>query len=1130
MTLIIDNQARVQAIHPKTSFLVQAPAGSGKTELLIQRILSLLATVNEPEEILALTFTRKAAAEMRERVLKALYAAQKPKPSETHSLTTWKLAKAALKRAQDLDWKLPDYPARLRIMTLDAFASGLARQLPVLSGFGQTPATSDFAQPMYMQAAEDLLAYANQKQAPHDLKQAIDSLILHQDCKVEKLKSLLASMLARREQWLPDVFKYSPDMPAFRQSLEHSLQTIMEHSLFELEQSLSPEQKQTILRLANFAAAELSIHTNSADHALAPFLNLTAFPDVDTTQVSAWKAIVYLLTSGVGSRTAYRKRVDKRQGFPATDEGKLNKESLATLLEQLQSQPDILQQLITIQNLPDTYQFEDHAWHTLESLFIALKILSAQLWQTFEQHKQVDFVEIMLRAKQALGEDDGMGGIIPTDALLRLDHQIKHILIDEFQDTSALQIDLLARLTAGWENKGKTANERTLFMVGDPMQSIYRFRKAEVSLFLKAANNELPLPHIQSLTLQQNFRSSPDIVTWVNQAFAHILPAQHDILSGAVAYTESTAFKQEKGLVSLNILQEKSNQQEAELMLDIIRNTKALGKRVGVLARSRRHLQTLMQTLQDQGIAFRALDVLPLHQQPEIIDLLSLTSALLHPADHVAWASLLRSPVLGLKLDDLFAIFHEKPLSPWQAIQSYAMSSKQNSEQHKLQHFITAMMPAIEATQRIPLRKLVESTWLRLQTPATLSKTQLSNADVFFNLLAQLDEGAQVDMPLLKQRLQKLYAKPESKPNADQVELLTMHGAKGLQWDTVILCGLGKTPRAKDKDVLVQTETNTHQGKRLLLSPIPQHGKEPTYELIRSFEKQRDELEIARLLYVACTRAERELHMFGEIKGKDEKPASSSLLAKLYQDDGACFDASIIRHEALESSIREKEIQTPQKLPSDYIAPLPFASIQSKQGKDDSLKQSMKPEFSWAGAQAKAVGIALHAALQHIAELGISTWQKPDDEKIIRLTHTILHREGISQVYMDRALSRCKKGLQQCFDSKRLRWILCETHQEQHNEWALTYVEGEVCKHMILDRSFIDAQGTRWVIDYKTGSHLAEGLDDWLDQELKRYTKDTPQLPSYVKALKALEPNRKVKAALYFPMMDAWREWDSVLS
>jgi ATP-dependent exoDNAse (exonuclease V) beta subunit len=486
----------------------------------------------------------------------------------------------------------------------------------------------------------------------------------------------------------------------------------------------------------------------------------------------------------------------------------------------------------------------------------------------------------------------------------------------------------------------------------------------------------------------------------------------------------------------------------------------------------------------------------------------------------------LRSPVLGLSINSLFKIFHEQPVSPWFAIMDYAENLAPEHEQKALKHLITTIKPALAASRRIPLRRLVESTWLQLYAPATLSKTQLANTDVYFNLLASLDDGAQVDISILQQRLQKLYAKPESKPHADQVELLTMHGAKGLQWDTVILCGLGKTPRAKDKEVLVQTEVSSHQGQQFLLSPLPHHGHDAMYDLIRDLEKQRDVLEVARLLYVACTRAKTELHMFGEVRGEKQQPASSSLLALLWQDEGECFGADVMIHPAITSTTQEKTVQNnPQKLPASFIAPQPYAAISSQQTSDESLNMNIKPEFSWAGAQAKAVGIAIHAALQKIAERGLSRWENANDAQITQLMRHCLYHEGISHLYLEKALQRCQKGLERCHQSARLRWILDEEHQEQHNEWALTCVQDGQCKHIILDRSFIDEDGVRWVIDYKTGSHFEDDIDVWLDQELYRYTVETPQLPNYVNALQALEPNRIIKAALYFPMMDAWREW-----
>jgi len=1124
MNHVIDAKERSLAIDPFRSYLVQAPAGSGKTELLVQRILALLATVDEPEEVLALTFTRKAAAEMRERVLIALHKAQQTKPQESHALTTWNLANKVLEQSDLKGWRLLSYPAKLRIMTIDAFASGLARQLPILSGFGQTPSTADFSEPLYQSAVGDLLQYTSHRHAPATLKQAMDTLILHLDCNIEKLNKLLCLMLSRREQWLPDVLKHHTDMHSFKLHLEACLQAVIEHHLFEAYEQLPENLKGQLPALACFAETQLSLLKEEQAHVLSPVQGITTFPSPDLSALEQWKACIHLLLTKNDAKA--RKSPTKNEGFPAGKDFKAQKDEMKVLLSWLENDDTLLNQLHNIRLLPDSATFDDETWHVLEALFVVLKTLAAQLWQTFEQHKKVDFVEVMLRAKQALGQENSAGEIIPSEALLRLDYQIKHILVDEFQDTSTLQIDLLTRLTAGWESDENNLG-RTLFMVGDPMQSIYRFRKAEVSLFLRAANNELRLPFVTSLHLSQNFRSSPTIVDWVNNTFSHILPKNDDIFAGAIAYKPSQAFHVETGKVCLNIFKQRNDNDESAHIINIIRQ--AEGRNIGILARSRSHLHTIMQTLQEENISFHALDMLPLNKQPEIMDLRSLTCSLLHPCDQVAWAALLRSPAVGLPLHILHQVFKDKPLSIWSAIQHHANKTVGPEEDKCLQHFIHAMSPALQQVNRIPLRKLVESTWLNLSVPSILNPTQLANTDAFFELLESIEDEGNLDIQLLDSRLEKLFAKPESHAEPAHIELLTMHGAKGLQWDTVIIPGLGKIPRAKDKEVLVQTETNTHQGKQLLLAPLPHHGQEQTYALVRDFEKQRDALEVARLLYVACTRAERALHLFGHLTGKqdEEKPASSSLLALMWQDMEGCYGAEIKVHNADRTQDYTAAV-TPaaQRINSSYLAPKPEPSIcPSINHHADVINH--KPKFSWAGHTARAVGIALHAALESVAEQGIEHWQEQHNKQSMRMMRTTLLHEGISQHHLDEALQRCFQGLINCLSSQKAQWILSHQHQEQHNEWALTYMEGSVSKHIVLDRSFIDAQGTRWVIDYKTGGHEGAGLDNFLDHELIRYTEETPQLPNYVKALQALEPHRDIKAALYFPMVDGWRVWNN---
>jgi ATP-dependent exoDNAse (exonuclease V) beta subunit len=171
---------------------VQALAGSGKTELLTQRFLALLARVEQPEAVVAITFTRKAAGEMRARLLAALEMAHGPGPAEAHKRETWSLAAAVNRR----DWGLIDNPARLRIQTFDSFCRSLAEQMPWLSRLGAAPRIADDTEALYYTAALEAVRAVEQGDP------AVTRLLAHLDNQFSRVAEKLAEMLARRDQWL----------------------------------------------------------------------------------------------------------------------------------------------------------------------------------------------------------------------------------------------------------------------------------------------------------------------------------------------------------------------------------------------------------------------------------------------------------------------------------------------------------------------------------------------------------------------------------------------------------------------------------------------------------------------------------------------------------------------------------------------------------------------------------------------------------------------------------------------------------------------------------------------------------------------------------------------------------------
>src|SRR5262249_46560398 len=157
---------------------------------------------------------------------------------------------------------------------------------------------------------------------------------------------------------------------------------------------------------------------------------------------------------------------------------------------------------------------------------------AAELHTEFAASQRVDYTYVAGAARAALSEEGE-----PNDLALRTGLALRHVLVDEFQDTSLAQVQLLEMLTAGWE----PGDERTLFVVGDPMQSIYRFRDAEVGLFLRARDRGIGTVRLQPLRLVRNFRAAPELVSFANEVFAQVFPPADDLGSGAVSYRPSPA-------------------------------------------------------------------------------------------------------------------------------------------------------------------------------------------------------------------------------------------------------------------------------------------------------------------------------------------------------------------------------------------------------------------------------------------------------------------------------------------------------------------------------------------------------------------------------------------------------------
>jgi len=434
-TAVVDAAQRDRALDPDTSFIVQAPAGSGKTALLTRRVLNLLAHVNEPEEILAITFTRKAAAEMRDRVVEALeQAANNAPPESAFERQGYDLAAAVLARDKQLDWCLLQNPDRIRMSTIDALCSMLAQQLPVTSTLGGIANPVDDASALYREAARRRL-----KSGSTNYRQLLATV----GNRFDRAEQMLASMLSNRDQWLPYIQQFAnEDRAVLRAWLEDQLSELVTHDLQLLERcgkesSIDHLLKSQLLPKLQNASVVIEKLGLGGRELREPFLGLSELPELRSENLSVWQSVLACLFTA--ARETVRKTVSKNDGFPVakkdTDElgvdnaeARAAKNDFVDILKALADAPGFESSAANVLALPQPKYSETH-WALLEELLTELPSLETTLHQVFVDNGAIDFIEIATRARVALGSDEA-----PTDLALAMDLRLNHILVDEFQE------------------------------------------------------------------------------------------------------------------------------------------------------------------------------------------------------------------------------------------------------------------------------------------------------------------------------------------------------------------------------------------------------------------------------------------------------------------------------------------------------------------------------------------------------------------------------------------------------------------------------------------------------------------------------------------------------------------------
>lgn len=1097
-----DQAQRQRALDPSRSILVRAPAGSGKTDLLTRRFLRLLGEVEDPSQIAAITFTRPAAAEMRNRILSELEKAAETIATDASAdpFSLQALARRALAHSQALDWNLLNLPAQLRISTIDSFCRDLALQQPLLSGLGGGLDISDQPQELYRRAARRTLDQI--ASGDTSLREAIEALLLWRDNNWSDLESQLIAMLEKRDQWMRDfVLDRDPEWDALRTRLER------------------------------------------------PFM-FAAEPDASSSRYS------------------------------------------------------------------------EEEWQIIRACFTLLRHAAAQLKVVFAEAAVADYVEVAQIALNVLRAEDGF----PNEAALGVADGIRHLLVDEFQDTSRRQHQLLAHLIAAWpEREG-----RTCFVVGDPMQSIYFFRDADASLFSRVEHLGIEIPgdlplRFDSVQLSANFRTAPTLVENINDAFTQIFaiddgsgvtyaqaaPARGDISQiGPHPVVETEPLLQlhlefipdsPRGKVDPDEKKEIKAQREAAQHSHIEEIVALIGRhltridharvakqkyRVAVLGRARKSLEPIAAALRQASIPFRAVELEKLQDRPEIIDALALAHALLKPHDRVAWLGMLRAPWSGLSLADLHTLVSADSAEILARPVPELLSERSHLLSVEGLEAVQSVLLAIEFAGRLgsqqptsALGTRLELVWLRLGGAQCVDAAARVNLDLLWRCLDGLPEG-EPDLlgSALAVALDKLAALPDPLADSDcGVQLMTIHKAKGLEFEVVIVpdlqAGAGRSKREllswferglPPEDESADPET-AGEITEFLVAPFQQKGADSgnAKKWVDRVRRDRESQEARRLLYVAATRAREELHLFARPSYKTAGGGATELVQpreSLLKTAWPAWESEIRRKfsewaalaaatpqpstvESLAASAGDNLLEMPaatpkptrlRRLPLGFPADSGESSFPSAD--EPLLGAGRLYERHEGGLSSRALGRAVHALLQQLAQhlatqtraaaLTTLTQQQPRIAASIRET-------GIEPASANHIAAQALRIVFQAASDPLTQWIL-SPHTDAANEIRWTGVVAGSLRTVQVDRVFRAGRApqavaastnedTWWIIDYKTAHE--EGLDP--SSALPEFRRQfAPQIEAYAAVLRNLRgANIKLCGGLYYARMALFDWW-----
>jgi len=1107
------------ATDPAHNASVHASAGTGKTWLLVTRILRLLLKGVRPDSILAVTFTRKAAGEMEQRIMERLRALMCAAPERLDEL----LGQCGIEadadtraRARRLYEQVLFNPWRLRATTFHAFCQELLQRFPleagVMPGFEILEATG-----LAEQAARDALLAETAAQPDGALAHALAALV--EGCNgLHNAVTALRSFLYRRSDWWAWV-QDERDAGGF------ACRRLA--AFLEIEPDSDPlagfPSAARRAQLAEFAAL-LGRNTNT-DRDLAGRLSDAL---AGTADAAAWlDAITPVFLTDKGSPRARKSGKTQQQRLGADGEQRF-----------LDLHAELSDMVMTLHDVRAR-----HRTYTTTTAWYSAGMRLLEHFQRIKREQRVlDFSDLEWKACELLNRSAHASWV-----QYKLDACIDHLLVDEFQDTNPTQwrllLPLLEELAAGGDDRA-----RSVFLVGDRKQSIYSFRRANPALLGQASDWLERHLDARRYPLDASRRSAQAVMDCVNAVFGQ--PPLGSRLSGFTPHTTfhadqyghvellplvtageatQTAASPRSGL--RNPLQEprmvaedaryategrrivQRIQQLVDARTPVVSDgqVRALGYGdIMILLRQRTHAGAYEDALRAAGIPYLSTSKGLLLENLEVRDLVALLNSLIAPYDNLALAQVLRAPLFGLSSEQLVPLAEGDAGYWYERLARLAGcgQSPYDAVHALLEHWraLAGQVPVHDLLDRIFHEGEVVQRY-EAAFPAALLPRVRASLTRFIELALEIDHGRYPSLPRFLEQLNRLRGSDQDQPDestpddagGERVRLLTIHGAKGLEAPVVFLADTAVTPGNKDAyAALLRQADDSARPDLFTLAGARANADAATRGLLDRHDADK-RAEDANLLYVALTRARQYLFISGSQPDRGYDGSWYALIDAALADWQRTADGHPYCRSGTPAALAPQAAFAAPDVVVDARLAQPLAVTPARTRIAPSLEAL--PAGDGAGdPDGRERGIAIHVLLDHLSRA-----RQPDEAALRTRLAGLLLRERDDPEFLQwwqHALAVVRDPrLAALFDTGR--------YTRAWNEVPVQYLEGDRLVHGIIDRVVLGGDGIL-LVDYKTHAHATPGALDALVEGYRA------QMQCYANAARRLWPRQRLRVGLLF--------------